>query len=202
MPAPKTLYFAELGPIWADWIQVVNVGNAPARVTCLARNGEGKAVWSAENTVQPFQGWVPPVEEVKEMTWLEITSDQPIVAERHMHRGSEVIDLPGAAPENKTAGKRLFFAELSAGARDWFRILNINNVEAHVSMIIRNAEGRVLRQLSRVIPPLRWVDITDQHIGDVRGTVEIVSTQVVVAERHLHYQGGKTAVGQLGQVIE
>jgi hypothetical protein len=36
----------------------------------------------------------------------------------------------------------------------------------------------------------------------VQGTVEVVSTQPIVGERHLHYKGGKIAIGQLGQVLE
>ncbi len=39
-------------------------------------------------------------------------------------------------------------------------------------------------------------------MGNVKGTVELISTQPVVAERHLHYQGGKVAVGQLGQCLD
>ena len=202
MAAAKTLYFPELGPVWADWIQIVNVGNAPTKVTCLARNGAGNPVWSKENTIAPFQGWTPPVEEVKEMCSLMVTADQPIVAERHMHRGTQVLDFPGASPETKTAGKRLFFPELVPGALDWFRILNIGEAEARVTVIVRNSDGKVVRQRSNVIPPNRWWDIDDRAMGDVRGTVEVTSTQVVVAERHLHYQGGKVVVGQLGQVMD
>ena len=33
------------------------------------------------------------------------------------------------------------------------------------------------------------------------GTLEVLSTQAIVGERHMHYQGGKTTVGQFGQVI-
>ena len=201
MPA-RTLFFAELGPIWNDWIQVVNVGNAPARVTCLAKNGEARAIWSQEHTVAPFAGWMPTVQEITVSASLTITADQPIVAERHMHRGTEVLDFAGASAEAKTVGKRLFFPELVPGAQDWFRILNVGEADAHVAITIRNAQGAVARQRSRTIGTFRWWDVNENEMGNVKGTVELISTQPVVAERHLHYQGGKVAVGQLGQCLD
>ena len=201
MPA-RTLYFAELGPMWNDWIQVINVGNAPTRVTCLAKDGAAKPVWSHEHRISPFTGWLPPVQEITVSASLTITADQPIVAERHMHRGTEVLDFPGACPESKTVGKRLFFPELLPDAWDWFRILNVGEADAHVSMTVRNGQGAVGRQRSRTLAPFRWWDVDEKEMGKVRGTVELVSTQPVVAERHLHYKGGKAAVGQLGQVLD
>ena len=201
MPA-KTLYFAEVGPVWQDWIQVINVGNGPARVAALARDGNAAPIWSKEGTISPFHSWRPPVEEITVQSSLQITSDQFIVAERHMHRGTEVLDFPGASIETKTAGRRLFFPELSQGARDWFRILNISNDAAHATFIIRNADGNVVLQRSQQIKSFGWWTIDDKMTGDARGTVEVTSTQPVVAERHLHYQGGKVAVGSLGQVLE
>ena len=44
-------------------------------------------------------------------------------------------------------------------------------------------------------------DIAEGQMGNVTGTVEVQSSQPIVGERHLHYQGGKTCVGQYGQVI-
>ncbi len=201
MPA-RTLYFAELGPIWNDWIQVVNVGNAPTRVTCLAKNGEAQAIWSQEHRVAPFAGWLPSVQDITVSASLTITADQPIVAERHMHRNTEVLDFAGASPESKTVGRRLFFPELVPGALDWFRILNVSEADAHVSITVRNSQGGVARQRSRNIRPFRWWDVDEKEMGNVRGTVELVSTQPIVAERHLHYKGGKVTVGQLGQVLD
>jgi hypothetical protein len=200
--AARTLYFAELGPVWNDWIQVVNVGNAPTRVTCVGKNGEAQAIWSQERTVAPFAGWLPSVQDITVSASLTITADQPIVAERHMHKNTEVLDFPGASPESKTVGRRLFFPELVPGALDWFRILNVSEADAHVSITVRNSQGAVAQQRSRTIAPFRWWDIDEKQMGNVRGTVEVVSTQPVVAERHLHYQGGKVTVGQLGQVLD
>jgi hypothetical protein len=196
------LYFAEVGPNWADWIQIVNVGNGPARVVCLARDGGGNAVWSQENTLNPFCGWTPNVEGIKVMTWMQVSANQPIVAERHMHSGSNVLDFPGACVENRTVGRRLFFAELSSGAGDWFRFVNVSAADAHVTITVRSSDGRVVRQRSHVIPSLRWWDVDDSVLGDIAGNVEVTSTQPIVGERHLHYAGGKTTVGQLGQVLD
>jgi hypothetical protein len=198
----KTLYFAEVGPNWADWVQVVNVGNAPAHVVCLARDSEGKPVWSQEKTVQPFTGWTPNMESIKTMTWMQISANQPIVAERHMHSGTNVLDFAGACPENKTVGRRMVFPELVAGAHDWFRFLNVSDQEAHLTFVVRAPDGRVSRQLSRVIPGHRWWDVDDQTFGNIQGTIEVTSTQPIVGERHLHYQGGKVSVGQIGQVLD
>jgi hypothetical protein len=202
MPAPTTIYFAQLDPIWQDWVQLVNVGNAPARVVCLARDINANAVWSAENTLNPFCGWTPLVETVKVSTSLQVTSNQPIVGERHCHYGSQVLDFPGASVECKTIGRRLFFPELVAGAGEFFRFLNVGDVDAHVTLTIRTTDGRVMRQRSNVIPSYRWWDVSDNETGDWQGTVEVTSSQPILGERHLHYAGGQTAVGQLGQALD
>ena len=45
--------------------------------------------------------------------------------------------------------------------------------------------------------------MTDKDFGQVTGTMEILSTQPVVAERHVYYANvSKGAVGQLGQVLD
>jgi len=202
MPAPTTIYFAQLDPVWQDWVQIVNVGNAPAKVICLARDANGNAVWSKENTLNPFCGWTPPVEEVKVSVSLQVSANQPICGERHCHLGTQVLDFPGASVETKTVGRRLFFPELVAGAGEWFRFLNVGDADAHVTLTTRTTDGRIVRQRSNVIPPFRWWDVTDAELGDYQGTVEVTSTQPLVGERHLHYPGGQTAVGQLGQVLD
>ncbi|MBT5534169.1 hypothetical protein HOK31_13970 [Candidatus Poribacteria bacterium] len=204
MPA-TTLYFAQLDPTWHDWVQVVNVGNAPARVTCIGRNIEAKTIWTAEHTLPPYHTWTPAVDAPKQSVSLEVRSDgQPIVGERHCHSGSQVLDFPGASVFGKTVGRRLFFAELVAGAVDWFRFLNVGQADAHVSFVVRQvATARVVIQRSQVVKPFGWWEVGDQVMGGaVQGTVEVVSTQPIVGERHLHYKGGQIAVGQLGQVLE
>jgi hypothetical protein len=203
MPA-TTIYFAQLDPTWNDWVQIVNVGNGPAKVVCIARDAEAKVVWTAENTLSVFQAWVPAVDTPKVSTSFQVNSDQPIVGERHCHQGTQVLDFPGASLFGKTVGKRLFFPELASGAYDWFRFLNVGDADAHISFIVRDINSaRVIVQRSHVVGPLRWWDLADTDTGaSVQGTVEVVSTQPVVAERHLHYKGGQVAVGQLGQVLD
>ncbi len=204
MPA-TTLYFAQLDPNWHDWVQVVNVGNAPTKVTCVGRNAEAQVVWSAEHTVPSFNTWTPAVDAPKVSVSLEVRSDgQPIVGERHCHSGNQVLDFPGASVFGKTVGRRLFFAELVAGAVDFFRFLNVGAADAHVSFVVRQINtARVVIQRSHVIKPFAWWDLGDKNMGGaVQGTVEVVSTQPLVGERHLHYKGGQIAVGQLGQVLE
>ena len=148
MPA-TTLYFAQLDPTWHDWVQVVNVGNAPARVTCIGRNIEAKTIWTAEHTLPPYHTWTPAVDAPKQSVSLEVRSDgQPIV-------------------------------------------------------VRQVATARVVIQRSQVVKPFGWWEVGDQVMGGaVQGTVEVVSTQPIVGERHLHYKGGQIAVGQLGQVLE
>lgn len=202
MPAPTTIYFSQLDPVWLDWVQLINVGNGPARVVCLARDENANAVWSQENTLNPFCGWNPTVESVKVSVSLQVTSNQPIVGERHCHLGSQVLDFPGASVEDKTVGRRLFFPELVAGAGEWFRFLNVGSADAHITITVRTVDGRVVRQRSNVVPSFRWWQIGDNEAGDYSGTVEVTSTQPIVGERHLHYAGGQTAVGQLGQALD
>ncbi|MBM3214745.1 hypothetical protein FJZ36_07520 [Candidatus Poribacteria bacterium] len=104
----------------------------------------------------------------------------------------------------RTVGKRLFFPELVSGAYDYFRFLNVGNADAHISFIVRNiTDARVIMQRSRAVGPYRWWQLLDEETGaTVSGTIEIVSTQPIVGERHLHYKGGETAVGQLGRVLD
>lgn len=202
MAGATTLYFPEVGPQWQDWVQVTNVGTESTRVTAIARHARnGQPTWSEEKTIQPFECWTPNVESIKENSSMQFSADQPIVAERHMHRGSNVLDFIGAAPEYETVGQRLFFPELVSGAHDWFRVLNVGEADAHVNITVRNRSGRVLRQRHHVIKPFCCWDLNEGVMGNVTGTVEMQSSQPIVAERHLHYQGGKTSVGQFGQVI-
>ena len=202
MPGATTLYFPEVGPSWEDWVQVVNVGNEPTKVLAIARHaGNGQPLWSEEKNLSPFECWTPNVEAVKQNSSMQFTADQPIIAERHMHGGTNILDFVGAAVEYETVGLRLFFPELVAGAQDWFRFLNVGEADSMVNIVLRNRNGDVIRQIHRNIPPLRCWDINEGGMGNVTGTVEVQGTQPLVGERHLHYQGGKTSVGQFGQVI-
>jgi len=107
----KTLYFPEVGPQWEDWVQVINVGSEPTKVLAIARHANsGQPVWSEEKTIASFEAWVPNVESIKVNSSMQFSADQPIVAERHMHNKSNVIDLIGAAEEYETVGTRLFFS--------------------------------------------------------------------------------------------
>ena len=63
-------------------------------------------------------------------------------------------------------------------------------------------EMKEIRQLAGRARRFSWWDVSDRNLGQVNGTLEIMSTQPIVAERHLHYSGGKTAVGQLGIAID
>ncbi|MBC8468014.1 MAG: hypothetical protein H8D56_00970 [Planctomycetes bacterium] len=206
MPAPKTIYFSQVAAgKWRDWVRVVNISNQRAKVTVVARNYRGDTVWSVEHNLNPYQAWSPPVEGHADRAGdasLEIRSDQPIVGERHCHLGSQVLDFHGASPEDRTVANRLFFPELYSGGGDWIRIFNVGETDALINLIVRDLRGRVIRQLSGRARRLGWWDVSDRNLGQVNGTLEIMSTQPIVAERHLHYSGGKTAVGQLGVAID
>jgi hypothetical protein len=206
MPAPKTIYFSQIaGGNWLDWVRVVNISNQTAKVTAIARNYSAQAVWSAAQNLNPYQAWSPPVEGQADRggdVSLEIRSDQPIVGERHCHLGSQVLDFPGASMEDRTVSNRLFFPELYSGGGDWIRIFNVGETDALINLIVRDLQGRISRQLAGRAQSLGWWDVSDQTLGQVDGTLEIMSTQPIVAERHLHYSGGQTAVGQLGIAID
>ena len=92
----KTLYFPEVGPAWQDWSIIVNVGKERARVTLIAHeDGTGEPVTTMEHELNPFECWTPRMEDIKVKSSIIIRCDQPIVAERHMHNDTAVIDLPG-----------------------------------------------------------------------------------------------------------
>ena len=112
----------------------------------------------------PFECWTPNVEAIKQNSSMELTSDQPIVAERHMHNKTNILDFVGAAFEYETVGERLFFPELVAGALDWFRFFNVGEADAFVNIIIRNRQGDIVRQRHTrlnlcavgILPKVRW----------------------------------------------
>jgi hypothetical protein len=207
MPAPTKIYFSQIasGP-WLDWVQAVNVSNDQAHLIAVARNEIGETVWSGEKDLKPFQAWVIPVEpaSVKQELSLVVSSDQGIVGERHCHLGTEVLAFPGAAPELRNMGRRLFYPEIVAGCADFFRVFNVSDQPAMVNVVVRDINGKVTTQFGRPINPLCFWSFADQDVGNVTGTLEIISTQPIVSERHLHYgemiKG--VAVGQLGQVMD
>ncbi|HGE70242.1 TPA: hypothetical protein ENX78_05360 [Candidatus Poribacteria bacterium] len=199
-------YFPEISDAWADWIQIVNVGNAPGKVTVIARDQNGNAVWSQEKVLEPFQVWNPDVEQIKQQTSVTAMSDQHILAERHAHSGTQILNFPGASRRNRTIGRRLFFPEIYSGGLDWFRFLNVSEETCYISLIARDRDGKVAKQLnSPPIPPMGWWIATDTDIGNITGTLEALCTQNTVGERHLHYSAqvhAGVAVGQFGQVLD
>jgi hypothetical protein len=207
MPAPTKIYFGQIASgAWADWVQVVNVSNEDSQVMAIARNEKAETVWSGEKTLKPFQAWVVPVEpaSVKQELSLVVSSNKGIVGERHCHLGTQVLAFPGAAPELKSVGRRHFYPNLTSGAADFFRVFNVSDQPAMVNTIIRDLNGKVVKQLSNQIVPLGFINFFDTDVGNTEGTLELVSTQVIVSERHLHYGGSLqgVAIGQLGQVMD
>jgi len=207
MPAPTTIYFSQVAHgVWKDWCNVVNIGRDDADVTAIARDGIGRAIWSTKKTLIPYQCWAIPAEGVADRKGdvsLQVNSNQQILGERHCHLKTQVLDFPGAAMELDSAGTRLFFAEIASYIADWVRFLNIGEAEAMITVIGHDrGSGRTVVQFSGRAKPLGFWTIGDANIGKLTGTLEVVSTQPIVGERHSHYSGGKSAIGQLGQVME
>jgi len=203
MPASNRIYFPQIAAgVWADWVKVVNVNNEAANAEAVARNSMGQVVWSTTNALRPYQGWVIPVDPVsaQQDVSLVVTSNRPIVGERHCHLGTEVLAFPGASIEAKTTGTRLFYPEVVQGCSDNVRFFNITENYAFISVIVRDISGFTFRQFSGQINPMGFVIFLDQHIGNVQGTLEAFATQPCVGERHLHYGNG-VAVGQLAQIL-
>jgi len=207
-PTPNKIHYAQIAAGgWGDWVQVINVSNENAKVLAMARDENGQTIWSQEKALNPFQGWIVPVDPVaaeKDLS-LTVTSDKAITGERHCHFETQVLPFPGACPEMKTAGRRLFFPELVAGCYDFFRFLNITDQVAMGSAILRDINGNVTQQHSFQIKPFGYVTVRDEDTVNLQGTLEILSTQVIVGERHLHYgelYHKGVAIGQLGQVLD
>jgi hypothetical protein len=203
MALANKIYFPQIAAGgWEDWVKVVNINNEPANMQAIARDMFGQAVWTANATLQPFQGWVVPVDPASPTQDVSLTviSNKPIVGERHCHAGTEVLAFAGACPEMKTAGTRLFYPETVYGCSDNFRFLNITEYYAFVTVISRDTNGFTVTRFTNQISPLGFWIFDDSAIGNVQGTLEIFSTQPVVGERHLHYGNG-VAVGQLGQIL-
>jgi hypothetical protein len=205
MPAPTKIYFSQIAVGWEDWVQIVNVSNETANVVAIARNAEGQTVWSQDARLRPFQAWTTAADTVTVSASMVVSSDKPIVGERHCHSKTQVLDFPGASPEGMTVGRRLFFPEIYSGGADWFQMLNVGDQNANINVIVRNRNGQIQRQFgTQNLKPLGWWNFTDRNVGNITGTVELMSTQPMVGERHLHYSVGHigSAVGQLGQVLD
>ncbi|MBD3182421.1 hypothetical protein GF312_09020 [Candidatus Poribacteria bacterium] len=205
MPAPTKIYFSQIAVGWEDWVQVVNVSNETANVIAVARNANGQTVWSQDARLRPYQAWTVSADTVNVAATLVISSDKPIVGERHCHSKTEVLNFPGASPEGMTVGRRLFFPEIYTGGSDWFQIMNVGEQPANINAIVRHKNGRIHRQFGKQkLPSLGWWNFTDREMGNITGTIELMCTQPCVGERHLHYTKGHlgSAVGQLGQVLD
>ncbi len=205
MPAPTKIYFSQIAVGWEDWVQIVNVSPEDANVVAIARNIQGQTVWSQDTKLNSFQAWTVSADSVKVGASLVISSDKPIVGERHCHSGTQVLNFPGASPEGMSVGRRLFFPEIYSGGTDWFQIMNVGGQPANINVITRRRDGRIYRQFSRNgIKPLGWTNFTDREVGSITGTLELMSTQPIMGERHLHYHTGHkgSAAGQLGQVLD
>ena len=203
MALTNKIYFPQIAAGgWEDWVKVVNINNEPANLQAIARDMLGQIVWNANTSLQPYQGWVVPVDPASPITDVSLTviSTKPIVGERHCHAGTEVLAFPGACSEMKTAGTRLFYPETVYGCHDNFRFLNVTEYYAFVTVISRDINGFTVRRFSNQISPYGFWIFTDNEIGNVQGTLEVYSTQPLVGERHLHYGNG-VAVGQLGQIL-
>ena len=205
MPAPTKIYFSQIAVGWEDWVQIVNVSNETANVVAIARNAEGQTVWSQDARLRPFQAWTTAADTVTVPASMVVSSDKPIVGERHCHSKTEVLNFPGASPEGMNVGRRLFFPEIYSGGADWFQMLNVGDQNSNINVIVRDRNGQIRRQFNkRDLKPLTWWNFTDREVGSITGTVELMSTQPMVGERHLHYSVGHigSAVGQLAQVLD
>jgi len=205
MPAPTKIYFPQIAVGWEDWVQIVNVSNDPANVMAVARDQQGKTVWSQEFRLSPFQAFTTAADTITVPVSMTVSSDKGIVGERHCHLDPTVFYFSGAAPENMTVGNRLFFPEITESGLDWFQILNVSEQPTNINVIVRDKSGKITNQFGvQNLGSLNWWNFTDNEIGNINGTLELMSTQPIVAERHLHYQGNLAGVGigQLGQVID
>jgi hypothetical protein len=147
----------------------------------------------------PFQVWTLDVEGFAGEASLEVTSTQPIIGERHVISGKEVMSFPAASAFGMSVGRRIFFPQVAAGWTDWVRVLNIGEAEANINALVRDNSGNLLNSINKIVTTFHWWDITDKEIGNLNGTLEIISTQPVVGERHMH--SGGVSIGQLGQAI-
>ena len=95
-----------------------------------------------------------------------------------------------------------FFPEVYSGAHDFFRFFNVGEADALITVVARDRNSaQVVNQIQgRAVSKGFWT-VPDESIKSVTGTLEVISTQPIVGERHMYYQGGKTAISQLGQVI-
>ncbi|HIB92566.1 TPA: hypothetical protein EYO57_36225 [Candidatus Poribacteria bacterium] len=206
-PAPTAIYFPQIAAGgWGDWVIITNVSShAKANLNALARDINGNFVWSGTKALEPYQCWIVPVDgtaDRKGDVSLEVSSDHGVLGERHCHSGSQVLSFAGASPHLGSVGTRLFFPEIYSGAHDFFRFFNTGEADALISVVARDRNSaRVIHQIQGRSTPQGFWTVPDESIKSVTGTLEVMSTQPIAGERHMHYQGGKTAISQLGQVI-
>jgi hypothetical protein len=147
MPAPTKIYFPQIAVGWEDWVQIVNVSDEPANIMAIARNQQGQSVWSQEVKLSAFQPFTTAADTITVPVSMTVSSDMPIVGERHCHNKDTVVfNFPGAAPENMTVGNRIFFPEIYEGGLDWFQILNVSEQPTNINVIVRDKGGKVYKQ--------------------------------------------------------
>ena len=198
------LYFPQITPLWGDWVEVVNVGDKTAHIEAIGRNRQGEVVWRGNQTLSPFKSWIISLD-IEEDVSLEIDSSQLIVGARYIYSEAGIAVLSGASVQGRTVGKRFFLlSELLPGTKDWFRFLNVGELDAHVFLTVWSNEGQIITQRDITLPPFHWWDVGERERNVPSNTnFEILSDQPLVVERHIYYRvsGREMMYGYICQAI-
>lgn len=185
------LYFPQIITTWNDWIEVINIGSGEARINIIGRNYNGKLIWKQESALFPLNSHIITLNDVDENDIsLQIISDQPLVGQRYIYSESGVTILLGASEQTKTVGKKYFLlSELLPDTVDWFRFLNVGEVDSKLYFVFRTNKGEFITDRDFFLAPFCWWDVgqEERNIGGDTN-FEVVSSQPLIIERHIYYR--------------
>jgi uncharacterized repeat protein (TIGR01451 family) len=201
LPAPSsTWYFAEgaTGP-FALFFLLQNPNATAANVTMNFLMTSGAPIVQPV-TVEPFSRYTVPVNTLPGLATgamsTQITSDQPIVAERAMYFGPSFLGGTDGAGASALSTE-WFFAEGATGGffEEFILIANPGATPADITAVFARPDGQTVTRTYTVAPRSRYtilVDGVDPLLSATAVAVTLTSTNGVgvVAERAMYWPGG------------
>ena len=204
-----TWYFAEgyTGPGFEEWLCLLNPGQQPATVK-IAYLSQGGLLAEEERVVLPSRRDTVFVNDVvgpdKEIS-IQVTSDQPVVAERPIYFLYHDVWAGGHVSTGANQPSTTwYFAEgfTGEGFEEWLCLLNPNPEPNLVHITYQTLEGANISD-EELLPPLsrRTVDVNTRAGENLQLSIMVNGDKPLVAERPIYHdyhgwcQGGDVGIG-------
>lgn len=197
----RTWYFAEgyTDQGFEEWLLVQNPQDRPARLRLTFMAGNG-AVTLRSYQVPARSRFTLPVHQLlpgRELS-IRLESDIPVVAERAMYWGGRTdghASLGTPAPEYAWC---LAEGYTDQGFETWILLQNPNPLPARVTVTFMLPSGRTLQREYAVVPFSRFTLNAAEVVGRSEFSTRVTSSQPLVAERAMYWNGrsgGHCSVG-------